>query len=58
MQNFDNYNDDADYGAGDQNCNAFTNTINNNNLPPDMGDPNITNLFPGIINTLNPQYFE
>jgi hypothetical protein len=58
LNNFDNYNNTADYDLTDQNCNTFTNTINNNNLPDSMADMNTLGLFIGIYNTLDKKYFE
>ncbi len=58
LNNFDDYNNNADYSGLSQNCNTFTNTINNNNLPASMADPDIIQLFIGIEKTLNGKYFE
>ena len=58
LNNFDDYNNTADYSGKNQNCNTFTNTINNNNLPDSMADTNTMQLFIGIEKTLDKKYFE
>jgi hypothetical protein len=67
LNNFNNYNDKAIYDDmpfyeteddGKYNCNSFTNTINGGDLPASMADPEITYLFPGLIDTMPNKYFE
>ena len=58
LSNFDGYNNNAEYKATSQNCNTFTNTINNGFLPATMADPNTIQLFIGIEKTLPKKYFE
>ena len=58
LNNYDAYNNTADYRPTNQNCNTFTNTINEGNFPASMADTNTLQLFIGIYYTLDRRYFE